>query len=74
MRIYLELIEILPAELAEEADFIRIDITDWARDDIDIAIQLLKEHATQYDHYVIQMHYCGHDENRSCNTELIDMK
>jgi hypothetical protein len=71
MRIYLELFEILSEGSTEEPDFIRIDVTDWSQSDIGDAIQLLKEHAQSYDHYVIQIHYCRHDEYKSCNIVII---
>jgi len=74
MRIYLELYEVLPEGSAVEADFIRIDVTDWSESDVDSAIQLLKEHANQYEHYVLQLHYCFHDENRSCSIMIIGMR
>jgi hypothetical protein len=73
MRIYLELIEILPEGSAGEADFIRIDVTEWSREDIDSAIQLLREHARQsYEHYTIQLHYCHHDESKSCSVVVVE--
>jgi hypothetical protein len=71
MRIYLELFEILSEGSTEEPDFIRVDVTDWSKTDIDSAIELLKEHAQIYEHYVIQMHYCFHEENKPCNILLI---
>jgi hypothetical protein len=74
MRIYLELYEILPEGSAEEADFIRIDVTKWSKEDVDSAIQLLKEHARIYDHYALQMHYCFHEENKPCNVVILDTR
>jgi len=74
MRIYLELFEVLPKDSVEEADFIRIDVTDWSQSDIDNAIQLLKEHAQSYEHYVLQIHYCYHDEGKPCSTTVIESK
>jgi len=73
MRIYLELYE-LPEGFTEEADFIRIDVTGWSQSDIDTAIRLLKEHAQIYKHYVIQMHYCFHEENKPCNVVILDTR
>ena len=69
MRIYLELLEITESE---EPDFIRIDITDWSDEDIEEAINLLREHAQNYSSCVIQKHYCYHDEGRSCSVEIIE--
>jgi hypothetical protein len=74
MRIYLELIEVLPEGSAEEADFIRIDVTDWSKKDVDQVIQLLKEQAEQYEHYIIQMHYCYHEEGKPCSIAVIESK
>jgi hypothetical protein len=74
MRIYLELFESPPEGSGEEADFIRIDVTDWGKEDVDTAIQLIKEHAQIYDHYVLQIHYCRHEEGEPCNTTIIDSK
>jgi hypothetical protein len=73
MRIYLELYEVLPEGYSEEADFIRIDVTDWSKEDIDSAILLLKDHARQsYEHYVLQIHYCYHDESKTCSAVVIE--
>jgi hypothetical protein len=72
MRIYLELYEILPEGSIEEADFIRIDVTEWSQSDVDTAISLLREHARVYEHYVLQVHYCYHDEGGSCSVAVID--
>jgi len=74
MRIYLELTEILPEGFTEEADFIRIDITNWGKEDVDTAIELLKEHARVYEHYVIQVHYCYHEEGKPCSVEVVEVR
>jgi len=74
MRIYLELIELLPEGLTEEPDFIRIDVTDWNKEDVDTAIQFLKEHAKVYEHYIIQIHYCYHEESKPCSVEVVEVK
>jgi hypothetical protein len=71
MRIYLELIEALEEAAAEEADFIRIDVTEWSKDDIDAAINLLLDQAQAYGHYTLQKHYCGHEEGEPCYAEVI---
>jgi hypothetical protein len=73
MRVYLELFEVLPEGSTEEADFIRIDVTEWSREDVEVAIQLLREHARlSYEHYVLQVHYCYHDESKPCSIVLIE--
>jgi phosphoglucomutase len=73
MRIYLELIEVAGEESAE-ADFIRVDVTGWSDSDVNSAVDLLKQQATVYEHYVLQRHYCYHDEGKSCTTETLDSK
>jgi hypothetical protein len=70
MRIYLELIEISE----EEGDFIRVDVTDWDSGDVEEAISLLKQQAQRYTSYVLQKHYCMHEEGKSCTLELISQK
>jgi hypothetical protein len=73
MRIYLELVEALPEGSTEEADFIRIDVTEWSQSDIDTAIQLLREHARlSYEHYTLQVHYCYHDESKPCSVVVVE--
>jgi hypothetical protein len=74
MRIYLELIEVVPEGSAEEPDFIRIDVTDWSKKDVDAAVQLLREHAKVYDRYVIQLHYCRHEEGEPCDAEVVEAR
>jgi hypothetical protein len=71
MRIYLELFEVLPEGSTEEADFVRVDVTGWRQDDIDLAVSLLREQATQYNNYVLQRHFCFHDEGKECHVESI---
>jgi len=68
MRIYLELYEVSEGE----SDFIRIYVTNWSDEDIEEALNLLKEHAKNYSSYVIQKHYCYHDEGGSCSVEIIE--
>jgi hypothetical protein len=74
MRIYLELFELVGQEQGEEEpDFIRIDITEWEKSDVETAVQLLREHAGQsYEHYILQIHYCRHEEGESCSNTIID--
>jgi hypothetical protein len=77
MKIYLELFEILPADTTEEADFFRIEITDWNEDDINQAISLLKSHAeSSYSSFILQIHYCNHDlePSQPCLNEILEMK
>jgi hypothetical protein len=74
MRIYLELIEMLPEGSTEEADFIRVDVTEWSKEDVDTAIQLLREHAQTYEHYTLQIHQCRHEEGEPCSVSIIESK
>jgi hypothetical protein len=74
MRIYLELIEALEEAATEEADLIRIDVTEWSRDDIDTAINLLLDQAKAYEHFTLQRHYCHHEEGEPCYAEVIIQK
>jgi hypothetical protein len=74
MRIYLELMEILGEEVTEEPDFIRIDVTEWSKDDIDAAINLLLDQAQAYEHFTLQRHYCGHEEGEPCYADVIMQK
>ena len=72
MRLYLELIEVTEAE---EADFIRIDVTEWSSEDIEEAVELLREHTrATYTSYIIQRHFCYHDENKLCVVDIIAVK
>jgi hypothetical protein len=71
MRIYLEFFEVLEEGATEEPDFIRIDITGWRQEDVDTAIRLLRDHAQAYTHYIVQKHYCGHEDGEPCYTELL---
>jgi hypothetical protein len=64
----------LPEGSAEETDFIRVDVTEWSRRDVNTAIQLLREHASVYEHYVLQVHYCRHEEGEPCSVFVIESK
>jgi hypothetical protein len=77
MKIYLELFENLQEGATEEADFFRIEITDWNEDDINQAISLLKSHAeSTYSSFILQTHYCNHDlePSQPCLNEILEMK
>jgi len=72
MRLYLELVEIAEAE---EADFIRIDVTEWSSEDIEEAVELLRKHArSTYTSYVIQRHFCYHDEGKPCAVDVVEVR
>jgi len=72
--VYIELFEVLPEGSAGEADFMRIDVTGWDPRDVDALISELKNYADgNYEHYVLQIHRCFHDEDpeKPCSFELI---
>jgi len=72
MRVYLELIEVTEAE---EPDFIRVDITEWDPGDIEEAVELFKEHArAAYTSYILQKHYCYHDEDKPCAVDVVEVR
>ncbi len=71
MRVYLELIEVLPPYSTATPDFIRIDVTNWSQDDVNTAIQLLMQQAQVYQSYILRVHYCRHDEGRPCAFALL---
>lgn len=72
MRVYLELIEITEVE---EPDFIRVDVTEWDPGDVEEAVRLLREHAEgSYASYVLQRHFCYHEEGLPCITEILASK
>jgi hypothetical protein len=74
MRTYLELIETQAEGAGGESDFIRIDVTDWSKANIEQAVSLLREHARAYRSYVLQRHYCGHDSGAPCSIEILDVR
>ena len=74
MRRYLELFEVSEAG-AEELDFIRIDVTEWSSEDVEEALNLLLEHArSMYEHYVVQVHECRHDEEGTCALAVVEVR
>jgi hypothetical protein len=72
MRTYLELSEVLLEGSIDEADFIRIDVTGWSDEDVKQAMDLLREHAKVYEHYVLQVHYCYHEEGGGCGVSVVE--
>lgn len=75
MRIYLELYEIASEGSAEEPDFVRIDVTEWDKDNVDEAVRLLQQHAREsYASYTLQFHYCRHDANQPCTAVVLEAK
>ena len=74
MRVYLELIEVLPPYSTATPDFIRVDVTGWSQDDINAAIQHLMQQAQVYQSYILRVHYCRHDEGKPCVFTLLSSK
>ena len=74
MRVYLELIEVLPPGSTATPDFIRVDVTGWSQDDVNAAIQLLMQQAQVYQSYILRIHHCRHDEGRPCAFTLLSSR
>jgi len=77
MRIYIELMEVLPPEAAGEADFIRVDVTVWNPKDVDVLVSELRKYAdANYSGYVLQKHFCFHDEDpeKACVVEVVEVR
>ena len=71
MRLYYECTEVLPEDSMEEPDFVRMDITDKSEDERAEILDAIKE---QFDgkKYMLQLHYCRHDEYKPCVVEVIE--
>lgn len=71
MRIYLEAIEIPPEEAPADytPEFIRLDAT--GKNEADV-LRDLKMLLNPEKHYVVQKHYCYHDEGKPCRVEVIE--
>ena len=69
MKTYVEAIGIAAGE-GEEPDFIRIDLDDMPEDE---AISLIR--SLMAPPYVIQRHYCHHDEDpkKPCEIEVLEV-
>lgn len=71
MRKYIEAIEILNEESSnEEADFIRIDVTDLPENKVNEIIDIIKELFNGLN-YELSFHYCYHEDGKSCIKEAI---
>lgn len=70
MRVYLEAVEKVQGEEAEvsEGDFIRIDVSEFNEAD---ALKDLMKLLVSGKKYVIQKHYCRHDEGGACAVEVL---
>lgn len=75
MRIYFECMEILPEDLIEEADFIRVDVTDLDEQQRKEVLEAIKEHFSGLK-YILQVHYCYHDEGegKPCKIRIIEVR
>jgi len=70
MRLYYEAHE--HVEFDEQGDFIRMDITDMTREEMD-TVQSAIEDVMSGKIYTLQKHYCLHEDhnNQPCVTEII---
>jgi len=75
MRLYLELIETPEEGETGEPDFIRIDTTEWSEEDRIEAEKIVLEYArSNLKHYIVQWHYCRHDEGDTCYVSLVEQR
>jgi len=65
MRQYLECLEI-ETDVAEQAEFIRIDITDMTESEIGEVKKAMNDIMKGVP-YTMRRHFCGHDEGKSCS-------
>lgn len=74
MRVYVEAIETLQPEAAEEPDFVRIDVTGLSESDISNVISIVRE-LMKGTSYILQLHYCYHDEDpvKPCNVVVLEV-
>ena len=68
MKLYLELNEIVAGE--QEPEFIRSDVTDMT-DAEKSDVQKAMEEIMSGKSYRLIKHYCRHDEDKPCSTELV---
>ncbi len=68
MKLYYEGLEIV--EKGQEADFIRIDITDINDSERATALQSIIDHFGAVP-YTLRLHYCRHDEGKSCEAAVL---
>ena len=73
MRVYLEAQEQLPEDSTEEADFVRIDVTDKSEAERKEILSALREQFADKS-YVIQYHLCRHDEGGACEIKVVEEK
>lgn len=68
MRIYIEAFETLEQE---ESEFIRIDVTNLTEEEKKEVLEAIREHFAGRK-YIIQIHYCRHDEGKPCEVKIIE--
>ena len=73
MRVYLEAQEQLPEDSTEEADFVRIDVTDKSKAERKEILSALREQFADTS-YVIQYHLCRHDEGGACEIKVVEVR
>jgi len=75
MRLLIEGYEVVSnPEGVKETEFIRVDVTDMSEKDIQKTIEEIKVLLQDKEHYIIRKHICRHDENKSCDIEIIEEK
>ena|GEM_PF-1384023 len=73
MRVYLEAQEQLPEGATEEADFVRIDVTDKSEAERKEILSALREQFADTS-YVIRYHLCRHDEGGACEVRIVEAR
>jgi len=74
MRVYVEMFEVVSEEEIREGDFIRVDVTGKTDEEIQNTINEVLEIASRYEKVVVQIHECGHDEGKQCDTKVVMVK
>jgi hypothetical protein len=74
LRVYVEAIETPPPELAEEPDFIRVDVTGMDEAGVQDVINIVRE-LMKGTNYILQLHYCYHDEDptKPCSITVLEV-
>jgi hypothetical protein len=74
LRVYVEAYEVLQPEVAEEPDFIRIDVTGLSDREVQEVISIVRE-LMKGTSYILQLHYCYHDEDpvKPCGITVIEV-
>ena len=70
MKVYIEAFEITEEG---EPDFIRIDVTDLTDQEKKDILNAIREYFADKK-YVLQVHYCRHDEGKPCEVKTIEVR